>query len=154
VAFIDYFPATVALDPTTDAALEGAEADVYAIEDVEFTTPLPITDVQGVAMEKLVAGPSGIFPAFRVDGYTQVVPVSGGVVSPPMTSLFGAVLALLPTPAGATAGQAVATDGMDGFALMQVLTAVGFSRIEVVLQSVYDELDPPDPDTLYVRMPG
>lgn len=108
---IDYFPATVALDPLTDAALEGAVAEVFAIEDTSFTTPLSITDIGGVPMANLVAGPTGIFPAFRVDGYTQVVPKVGDIVSPPITSQFGPVLMVLPDPTDEPDGRTIVTQG-------------------------------------------
>ena len=109
---IDYFPATVALDPLTDAALEGAVAEVFAIEDTSYTTPLEITDIGGASMgTTLVAGPTGIFPAFRVDGYTQVVPKVGDIVTPPISSLYGPVFEVVPDPTAEPDGRVLVTQG-------------------------------------------
>ncbi|WP_316294038.1 hypothetical protein, partial [Clavibacter michiganensis] len=83
---IDYFPASVAADISGNVA-RSAEANVYALSDTSFSSPLAITDLQGVPMAKLTASAVGIFPPFRVeDGTQQIVAVSGDLKTP-MTSL-------------------------------------------------------------------
>ena len=85
----DYFEAKLALNPDTGAPVAGAEADVYAFDDVAFTTPLAITDMADVPLAKLIASPTGIYPPFKVAGEpTRVLAKSGPMVTP-LTSVEG-----------------------------------------------------------------
>lgn len=96
----DYFDMKLAVNQQTGAPVAGAEAQVFAMQDTAFANPLPITDMQGIPMAKLVASPTGVYPPFKVaSGETQVIAVSGAAITP-ITSLFGQLLALIPNPAG------------------------------------------------------
>lgn len=104
----DYFFPEIALDYTTGLPVPDAEADVYALADTGFTTPLPITDMNGIPLAKLKASPTGIYPAFRCPGYTQVVAKDGGLTTP-LTSRYGFILEVVPDPSTADDGLAVGT---------------------------------------------
>lgn len=94
----DYFDAKLALNPETGNVVPSAQAQVYAIEDVTFSTPLPITDLSDIPIAMLVASPTGIYPPFKVTtGDTKVNIVSGAMVTP-VTSAEGS--RGLPGPAG------------------------------------------------------
>ena len=85
----DYFDYKLALNGATGNVVPGAEGVVYAIEDTAFLTPLPITDLSGVPLAKLIASPTGIYPPFKVpSGETRVNVVSGPMVTP-VTSAEG-----------------------------------------------------------------
>lgn len=85
----DYFAAALALDERTNNVVPGATADVYALSDTSFSTPLALTDLTDMPMASLIAGPNGIYPAFKVTtGETMVMAKSGDVVTP-MTSQIG-----------------------------------------------------------------
>lgn len=87
---VDYFDSTLAIDPVSGAVVPNAVADVYAITDTGFATPLDLTDVSGSPLANLKASSTGVFPPFRViSGETQVLArTSSGIVTP-MTSVFG-----------------------------------------------------------------
>lgn len=96
----DYFDMKLAVTPQTLVPIPGAEAQVFAMEDTTFANPLPITDLQGIPMAKLVASPTGVYPPFKVpSGETQVFAVSGAAITP-LTSLYGHLLDLIPNPTG------------------------------------------------------
>ena len=86
MAIIDYFPPSVAADLNGNLA-RNADATVYALGDQSLSTPLAITDVQGVPMAKLTSSALGIYPAFRVVNGTQQIIVVSGDLKTPMTSL-------------------------------------------------------------------
>lgn len=101
---IDYFDQKLALNDLTGNVLANAVAQVYAIEDTTYSTPLEITDLSGVPLDQLRSSPTGIYPAFIVpSGETQVVARSGGVVTP-LTSLLGTLLLMFPDPSSASDG--------------------------------------------------
>lgn len=110
MAFVDYFPTTAAVDPTTGVRLTNVDAVVYDIADTSFATPLNLTDpTTGVSMgTTLTASDDGFFPDFQAPGHTQVIAVSG-VYRTPLTSLYGLVLSLLPDPSGEDDGLRVVT---------------------------------------------
>lgn len=104
---IDYFDQKVALNNTTGNTVPNAVAQIFAMDDITFSTPLAITDLTDSPLETLVASPNGIYPAFKVpSGETQVLAKSGDVVTP-ITSLLGAVMAVIPNPALGEDGQAL-----------------------------------------------
>lgn len=107
---IDYFDQKLGLNEQTGLAVANAVAQVYAMTDTAFATPLPITDMAGLPMSELRASPNGIYPVFRCAGHTQVNARSGGVTTP-ITSLLGHILMLIPSPAGADDGLTLATVG-------------------------------------------
>lgn len=77
------FAPALALDPATGLVVPNAQATIYAIGDVNFTTPLAITDGHGIALSALVASPNGIYPEFQtVNDATEVVARSGQHVTP------------------------------------------------------------------------
>lgn len=86
MAIIDYFSAAVALDQN-GRVIRDAEADVYALGDTSFTTPLAITDPSGVPMAKLRSNSDGIYPEFRVVSGAQQIIAKSGDRTTPMTSL-------------------------------------------------------------------
>lgn len=90
----DYFPATIAIDPTTSILVKGAESQVFAWADTSFSTPLAITDLLGVPIAYLESSPSALYSEFKVPGHVQVRvrDTHSGVVTP-MTSFYGAVIA-------------------------------------------------------------
>src|SRR5690606_15809099 len=94
----DYFDWNLALNELTGSTVPGAIAQVYAIDDTEFTTPLTITDMTDVPLATLTASPTGLYPPFKVtSGQTQVIVKSGDVITP-VTSLLGALLGVIPDP--------------------------------------------------------
>ncbi|WP_137843867.1 sialidase family protein [Microbacterium sp. 2FI] len=118
MAIVDYFPAHVALNPQTGGNLPDAVVEFFAIDDEEFTTPVTVTDVQDVPLgTSVTSGATGVFPAFKAPGHTQLVPKSGDVVTPPIFSLYGLLLSLIPDPTGEDAGRPIVTDGLDGYIL-------------------------------------
>lgn len=96
----DYFDEKVALNDQTGNTLQNAVAEIFAMDDVGFTTPLVVTDMDDLPITIFRSSPSGIYPAFKVPtGQTQVIARSGNV-STPITSLFGRLLELIPNPDG------------------------------------------------------
>lgn len=85
------FEEKIAYDPFTGSALSNAEADIYAQDDVDFTTPLPLTDLSGVPVLKLVSSDDGVFPPFKVDSVTEypVVVAKSGPFTTVIRSLAG-----------------------------------------------------------------
>lgn len=112
MALVDYFPSAAALDPTSMTLLQRADASVYDISDTSFTTPLALTDLQGVSMgTTLEASVQGFFPAFQTPGHIQVIAKSGNHQTP-LVSLLGLVLSVVPNPGNAVDGQVLgAVDG-------------------------------------------
>lgn len=89
----DFYDYKLAIDPLTGNIVPGATAAVYTVDDTAHSTPLAITDLQGVPLpgNQITAGPTGIFPPFKVvSGAKRViaVDVSSGVVTP-MSSEIG-----------------------------------------------------------------
>jgi len=87
----DYFKPELALNPATDSAVPYAVATIYALSDTDRLTPLAITDMFDIPMSNLVAGPNGIYPAFKtVSGVKDVNAVAGGgSLVTPLTSVQG-----------------------------------------------------------------
>ncbi|MDR6691332.1 hypothetical protein J2X55_002244 [Microbacterium sp. 1154] len=109
MAVVGYFPATLAVDSNTGTRLRNAEAQVFAMTDTSFTTPLAITDVAGVPFtgNKLVSNSDGIYPEFKPPaGVTQVIVKSGQALTP-MTSIAVAAEA---AEAAAVQAASAATD--------------------------------------------
>lgn len=89
---IDYFDYALALNETTGNVVPNAVAQVFAMEDTTFATPLQVTDLTDLPMSELVASPTGIYPPFKVVGeYTQVM-VRSGDVTTPITSVYGMII--------------------------------------------------------------
>lgn len=123
MAFDDYFAQSLALNEQAGTVVPGAVARVYAPSDTAYATPLAITDLSGVPMTQLQAGPTGIYPAFRVAGRpSQVIAKSGPVITP-LTSVLGAVFEAVPDPAAAPDGQTVVTQA-GGFVLRDATAQV------------------------------
>lgn len=135
MAVVGYFPATLAVDSNTGTRLRNAEAQVFAMTDTSFTTPLAITDVAGVPFtgNKLISNSDGIYPEFKPPaGVTQVIVKSGQALTP-MTSIGVAAeaaeaAAVQATSAAADAGNAK-TDAVqakdDAVIARQAAEAVG-----------------------------
>ncbi|MFF2631947.1 Ig domain-containing protein [Microbacterium sp. NPDC058021] len=119
MAIIDHFPATLAVTEN-GVVVRGAEAQVYAMADTTFANPLPLTDLQGVPMAKLVSSPMGIYPPFRVTtGELQVV-VRSGTLLTPMTSIAQYVAAAEAAAARAEAAESTLAGRVAVF--VQVIT--------------------------------
>lgn len=102
----DYFKAELALNPTTNAIVRGAVAQVYAMTDTSYSTPLSLTDMSGVSLSNLTASPDGVYPPFKCSGHTQVIAKVGDVTTP-LTSLLGHLMELVPDPNDADDGDVV-----------------------------------------------
>ena len=85
----DYFDPKLALNLETGNVVPGAQAQVYAIEDTSFLTPLAITDMTGIPLAALIASPTGIYPSFKVVTGEQVVLAKSGSMVTPITSVEG-----------------------------------------------------------------
>lgn len=89
VDIVGYFPATLAIDSATGTRLRNAEAQVYAMTDTAFATPLAITDMADVPFtgNTLSSNSDGIYPEFKPPvGVMQVIVKSGQALTP-MTSI-------------------------------------------------------------------
>jgi hypothetical protein len=115
VAIIDYFPATLAADGNGNT-VKNATAQVFALADTNLSTPLALTDLQGVPMPQLRSSDLGIYPAFRVVNQTMQIVVVSGSLRTPMTSLSvyanaaEAAAAMASGNAGAAASSAQAAE--------------------------------------------
>lgn len=86
---VGYFPATLAVDVATRTPLRDVQAQVYAVTDTTFSTPLAITDMTDVPFtgNTLMANGDGIYPDFKVVGSVPQVIVKAGQALTPMTSV-------------------------------------------------------------------
>ncbi|MFL2002003.1 hypothetical protein [Microbacterium sp. A1-JK] len=142
---IDYFPASVAADANANLA-RNAEANVYALADTSFSTPLSITDLQGVPMAKLTSSDVGIFPPFRVVNGTQQIVVVSGDLKTPMTSLSvaaaaaeaAASLAATSASAADSAATTAATARTDAVAAAAAAAAVGNTNDTIIEGRIKD----------------
>lgn len=108
---LDYFDQKIALNDLTGNIVPNATAEVFAMTDTSFSTPLAITDMTGLPLPQLRSSPTGFYPAFRVpSGQTQVIARSSTVLTV-ITSFLGHILALLPNPTGQPDQLAIATQG-------------------------------------------
>lgn len=85
----DYFDAKLALNQETGNVVAGASAQVYALDDTSFASPLAITDMTGIPLGALIASPTGIYPPFRVPSGEQKVIAVSGTMRTPLTSVEG-----------------------------------------------------------------
>ncbi|MDF2993241.1 MAG: hypothetical protein K0S37_3755, partial [Microbacterium sp.] len=96
--------------------VKNATAQVYALADTNLSTPLALTDLQGVPMPELRSSDLGIYPAFRVVNQTMQIVVVSGSLRTPMTSLSvyanaaEAAAAMASGNAGAAASSAQAAE--------------------------------------------
>ncbi|MEX8031668.1 SGNH/GDSL hydrolase family protein [Microbacterium sp. 20-116] len=148
MAVVGYFPATLAVDSNTGTRLRNAEAQVFAMTDTSFTTPLAITDVSGVPFtgNKLISNSDGIYPEFKPPaGVTQVIVKSGQALTP-MTSIAVAAEAAekaasdaagSATDAGAAKADAVKAKD-DAVAAQQAAEAVGATTDDQIESRIKD----------------
>lgn len=125
VDIVGYFPATLAVDSATGTRLRNAEAQVYAMTDTAFATPLAITDMADVPFSgnKLTSNSDGIYPEFKPPaGVTQVLVKSGQALTP-MTSIGSYAMAASQS-AGSAAESALAASGAADTASQAAVTAV------------------------------
>lgn len=127
MAVVGYFPATLAVDSNTGTRLRNAEAQVYAMTDTSFSSPLAITDVAGVPItgNKLVSNSDGIYPEFKPPaGVTQVIVKSGQALTP-MTdiSVSAAAAEVAATNAATAAGTATTAAGAASTSASSAATA-------------------------------
>jgi hypothetical protein len=122
MTFIDYFPSVPAIDYTTGNVVPGAQAQVYARTDTTYSTPLTITDLNGIAFSGniLTAGPTGLFPDFRCTGYSEVTAKSGALTTP-IESYIGRLLHIVPDPTSLDDGTTLTVQA----GVYQAVTPVG-----------------------------
>lgn len=113
---ISAFPTSIAMGD--NGVQRFAEATVYAATDDELTTPLAITDLQGIPLtDGKLTTTTGQFPQFKgPPGVVQVLVVSGGRKT---------LLTDLSVYAGASAESATAAAGAAGTAAAAATTAAG-----------------------------
>lgn len=89
VDIVGYFPATLAVDSVTGVRLRNAEAQVFAMTDTAFATPLAITDMADVPLtgNKITSNSDGIYPEFKPPAGVSQVIVKSGTALTPMTSI-------------------------------------------------------------------
>lgn len=87
---------------TSGLAVPDAVGQVFAPSDITAATPLPVTDLNGIAFpsNQLVASPLGVLPPFRVSGYQTVDWVSGSFRVP--------IPSIDQVPSGGSTGQVLA----------------------------------------------
>lgn len=76
------FPSYPALDPTTETLVRGASGQVYDINDTSGTTPLSVTDLNGLPLSEIKTTEQGITDSFRVEDHPEVIWRSGPYVIP------------------------------------------------------------------------
>lgn len=96
----DYFKEAVAYHPSW-GGLRNATAQVFALDDVGFTTPLAITDLNGNPLAGLVTNKDGIYAPFKVVGGATQVNIKSGPFVLEVHSVLGPALGI---------GSQVATD--------------------------------------------
>lgn len=136
MSVIDYFSAAVALDQN-QRLIRDAEADVFALSDTTFSTPLAITDLQGVPMAKLRSSAEGIYPDFRVVGGAQQILAKSGDRVTPMTSL-GVIAKAAEDAADAAATAASSATGAAEAALSARGEAVAAAEAAVAVGTTND----------------
>ncbi|WP_424448837.1 hypothetical protein [Microbacterium arborescens] len=153
--FVGAFPSTLALDERNNVVTE-AEAYVYDVEDATLSSPLPVTDLQGVPFTggKLVAA-NGILPQFRAPtGITQVYVRSGERVTQ-LTDL--SVYADTSREAADRAGQA-ATDAASAKTTAETASAEALAAAELLQEIALQQgaplvEDPAEPGTFTILNP-
>lgn len=111
VDIVGYFPATLAIDSVTGARLRNATAQVFAMTDTSFATPLAITDMAGVPLTGniLSSNSDGIYPEFKTPaGVAQVIVKSGSALTP-MTSIAAQASAAVAAATAATSAAGAAS---------------------------------------------
>lgn len=76
------FPSYPALDPTTETLVRGASGQVYDINDTSGTTPLSITDLNGLPLSEVKTTEQGVTDSFRVEDHPEVIWRSGPYAIP------------------------------------------------------------------------
>lgn len=73
------YPAMVAVNPNLPGSVVvNGTGQVYALTDTSYTTPLSITDLNGVHLVNLASNGFGLVQPFKVDGYQQVIFYANG----------------------------------------------------------------------------
>lgn len=87
---VDYFDTPVAYNPDTEDLVGGAVFQVFAADDLSFSTPLAVFEVaSGASLSPLASSSVGVLPQFRVAGDpTEVILKSGSFVTR-VTSVYG-----------------------------------------------------------------
>ena len=86
----DYFDLNLAYNPDTEQLVAGGTFEVFAPEDLSFTTPLPVFEASsGVGLSALVSSNTGVLPQFRVAGDPTEVVVRSGSFQTRLTSKYG-----------------------------------------------------------------
>ena len=108
-----------AIDPLTGLPVRNAEGQVYAVDDETFSTPLAITDLNGLAMSSVKVGSQGVTEAFRVEDRPEVLWKSGNYVLhlwPPRALVDSSAASATAASAAQAAAEEAAGDAKDAAA--------------------------------------
>lgn len=106
------FPSYPALDPTSETLVRGASGQVYDINDTAGTTPLSITDLNGLPLSEVKTTEQGVTAPFRVENKPEVIWRSGPYAIPlsaPKAMRDAAEAAVVAAQASAAAATSLAT---------------------------------------------
>jgi hypothetical protein len=93
MAFQDYFDLAPAYNPDTQQLVADATFQVFATDDLAYTTPLGVFAAEsGVALVPLSSNSIGMLPAFRVAGSPTQVILKSGSFTTLLTSRYAAVI--------------------------------------------------------------
>lgn len=159
------FGSFLALDPTQPGVTaKSAAGKAYAIGDDELTTPLAMTDLNGLPLTDALSDANGLVQAFQVAGQSEVMWVSGGYRVPVRS--YGAVLDRAvgaETAAQLTASQASAAASSAANSAAAALAAQAAAEAAgggggggggawTLLNPTDPDPDPFDPTILYIRL--
>ena len=86
----DYFDLSIAYNADTEELVKNATFQVFAVDDLSFTTPLALTEaVSGAALPLLRSNKDGAVPQFRVAGDPLEVNVKSGTFVTRLVSKYG-----------------------------------------------------------------
>lgn len=105
------FPSYPALDPTTETLVRGASGQAYDINDTSGTTPLSVTDLNGLPLSEIKTTEQGITDSFRVVDHPEVIWRSGSYAIPlsaPKAMREAAEAAVVAAEASASAAASLA----------------------------------------------
>ncbi|GLJ78695.1 hypothetical protein [Microbacterium imperiale] len=110
---VGYIPPLLLVDTDSGRRLINTEAQVFAMTDTQFSSPLPITDMQGVPFTGgvLTSNSDGVLPEFRPPVGTVQVLIRAGAAVTPVTDI--SLYAEASVDAAADASEAAAAAQQD-----------------------------------------
>jgi hypothetical protein len=86
----DYFDTPIAYNPDLNELLAGAVFQVFAVDDLSFSTPLAVFEAaSGASLSTLTSSNIGVLPQFRVAGNPTEIVLKSGPFATRVTSVFG-----------------------------------------------------------------